>query len=105
MNRLNRKIVLFGLLLFVVMLCYGAVASMPDGEAVFMVQKCNTCHRFKGQGGIAGPDLTEVSKRRTSLWIMRQIINPKSHNPDSRMPEYGHLGHREIWAIVSYLKS
>lgn len=105
MERLNKRIALFGFVFFVLFLFAGLLAFAPGGEALFKEQRCYTCHRFKGQGGTAGPDLTDVLKRRGTVWIVLQIRNPKSHNPDSRMPSYNHLGYTEIYAIISYLKS
>jgi cytochrome c2 len=105
MDRLNKRIATLGGVLLIISLLIGMFASMPRGETVFSEQRCRTCHRFKGQGGMAGPDLTDVIKRRGAVWIIRQIRNPKSHNPDSRMPSYDHLGYIEIYAIISYLKS
>ncbi len=105
MDRLNKRVALIGVGFFVLFLCVSTILSMPHGEALFNEQKCITCHRFKGQGGIAGPDLTEVTKRRSAVWIMRQIRNSQSHNPESRMPVYNHLGYFEVCAIISFLKS
>lgn len=105
MDRSNKRIALLGSGFAVVFLLISIVLLMPSGEGLFSEQKCITCHRFKGQGGMAGPDLTEVTKRRGTVWIMRQIRNAQSHNPESRMPVYDHLGYLEIWAIISYLRS
>lgn len=105
MNRLNKRITLLGAGLFIIVLLTSTTLFMPRGEALFNEQKCHSCHRFRGQGGMAGPELTDVTKRRGTLWIMRQIKNAQSHNPASRMPVYDHLGYLEIWALISYLKS
>ena len=105
MDRLNKRITLLAVGFLTIFLLVGIFLFMPDGEALFNEQKCITCHRFKGQGGMAGPDLTDVTKRRGTVWIMRQISNSKSHNPESRMPVYDHLNYLEICAIISFLKS
>jgi mono/diheme cytochrome c family protein len=105
MDRLNRRITLFGAGIALVLLIVSAAAFTPGGEALFMEQRCISCHRFKGAGGLTGPDLTDLLKRRGTFWVMRQIRNPKSHNPDSRMPSYEHLGYFETYAIISYLRS
>jgi mono/diheme cytochrome c family protein len=82
-----------------------ALIFMPGGETIFREQRCDTCHRFRGVGGMAGPDLTDVSKRRGTVWLFRQIRDPRSHNPASRMPSFEHLGYLETWSLISYLKS
>ena len=105
MDRLNKRNILPGIGVFVLFLLVSIALFLPSGETLFHGQKCITCHRFRGQGGMAGPDLTDVRKRRGAVWIMRQIKNPQSHNPDSRMPAYDHLNYFEICTIISFLKS
>jgi len=105
MDRSNKRITLLGAGVFAVILLVISVLFMPNGKALFREERCITCHRFKGEGGMAGPDLTDVTKRRSTFWIMRQISNSRSHNPDSRMPVYDQLSYPEIWAIISYLKA
>ena len=105
MDRLNKRITLLAAAFLIIFLLVSSVLFLPHGETLFREQRCVTCHRVKGQGGMAGPDLTDVTKRQSTIWIMRQISNAQSHNPESRMPVYDHLNYLEIWAIISYLKS
>ncbi len=105
MDRLNKRTALLSFGIFAVFLLVSFLLYKPQGEALFNKESCITCHRFKGKGGMAGPDLTDVTKRRSTVWLMRQISNSHSHNPDSRMPVYDHLSYLEIWAIISYLRS
>ena len=98
----KKNILIFGAAL--AMLAAIGLIFMPSGETIFQEQKCITCHRFHGQGGMVGPDLTEVGKRRGAIWIFRQIQDPTSHNPDSRMPSFEHLGYLETLALIAYLK-
>jgi len=88
----------------VLCLLIGSGLILPDGGSVFREQRCISCHTFKGEGGMTGPDLTGVTKRRGYLWIMRQIKDPLTHNSDSRMPSYEHLSYFEILAVVLYLR-
>lgn len=76
-----------------------------DGEKIFKREGCIGCHSFKGKGGETGPDLTGVSAGRSAKWIMDQIRNPRSHNPDARMPGFNHLSIIEVYAIARYLNS
>ncbi|HYQ48559.1 MAG TPA: c-type cytochrome [Thermodesulfovibrionales bacterium] len=105
MNRINKRIALLGLVLFACFLLLGMLAFIPDGGDLFRQQRCITCHRFRGQGGMAGPDLTDVFRRRSTFWVVRQIRNPRTHNPDSRMPSYEQLDLLDIYALISYLRS
>ncbi len=81
------------------------VQGSPNGAELFKNQGCMNCHSFKGKGGETGPDLTEVTRRRSDGWIRDQIKDPKKHDPGSRMPGFGHLSYMEISAIIRYLKS
>jgi cbb3-type cytochrome oxidase cytochrome c subunit len=80
------------------------VLTASQGKEIFLSAGCTNCHSFKGHGGETAPDLTAVGERRSTLWIMSQIKDPRSHNPDSRMPEFGHLSIFERYAIARYLR-
>ena len=80
------------------------VQTASNGEEIYVREGCGNCHNFKGRGGALAPDLTSVTQRRSMTWIMAQIKNPKSHNPDSRMPVFDHLSIIERYAISQYLK-
>lgn len=81
------------------------IRDTPDGGEIFRREGCISCHSFKGQGAGAGPELTGVTSRRSDSWIRDQIKDPRLHDPDSRMPAFGHLSRREIRALIAYLKS
>jgi len=105
MDRLNKRITLVGAVFLLLFLLLSPFVFMPNGRVLFNEQKCITCHRFREQGGLTGPDLTGVINRRSTIWLVRQIRNPQSHNPNTRMPSYDHLDYFETYAIISYLKS
>lgn len=61
------------------------VLSLPDalkgrnfanGEAMFRSTLCATCHRFNGEGGSIGPDLTGAGNRYTPRDLLENIIDP-----------------------------
>jgi cbb3-type cytochrome oxidase cytochrome c subunit len=79
-------------------------SDLPDGAEIFKREGCINCHRFRGAGGSAGPELTAVTKRRTDAWIRRQIRDPKSHNPGTMMPSFNHLSRKETSALIKHLK-
>lgn len=88
--------------LFIFIIIFVQTAS--QGKEIFMSERCSNCHSFRGHGGETAPDLTAVGERRSTLWIMSQIKDPRSHNPDSRMPEFGHLSIFERYALARYLR-
>ena len=105
-TQMNRPKIIYitaaSIILGIFVLIFALTSS--KGENIFLSEGCTACHSFKGHGGGIGPDLTAVGKRRSTLWIMSQIKDPKSHNPESRMPEFGHLSIFERYAITRYLR-
>ena len=51
-------------------------APEGDGEALFTAARCVECHRFRGRGGSAGPDLTSVGGRLSEQDLLRAIVEP-----------------------------
>src|SRR5205823_6386700 len=43
---------------------------------VFATALCYRCHRFEGQGGMVGPDLTGVSRRFNRRDLLEAVIEP-----------------------------
>jgi hypothetical protein len=46
------------------------------GKQLFAEALCFKCHRFDGQGGIVGPDLTGVGKRFDYRYLLEALIEP-----------------------------
>lgn len=46
-------------------------ASHPAGQ-------CTKCHTVKGDGGIAGPELTGVGSRQKSDYLLESLVNPSA---------------------------
>ena len=62
-----------------------AVRSLDDGlvgrdfhagRNLFYAAQCGACHRFDGNGGYIGPDLTSVSSRLSHRDLLENIIHP-----------------------------
>jgi mono/diheme cytochrome c family protein len=74
------------------------------GAQLFRKGRCKECHTINGKGGSAGPNLTFVGNRRSREYIIEQIKNPKSHNPDSEMPSFNTtLPEQDINDLADYL--
>ncbi len=52
------------------------------GKQMFAVAQCYKCHRFAGQGGIQGPDLTASSQRFSTKDMLTAIIEPNKEISD-----------------------
>jgi putative heme-binding domain-containing protein len=50
--------------------------NYANGEAMYRSVMCATCHRFNGEGGSIGPDLTGSGNRYTLRDLMENIVEP-----------------------------
>lgn len=50
--------------------------NFKNGEAMYRSVMCATCHRFNGEGGSIGPDLTGSGNRYTLRDLMENIVEP-----------------------------
>jgi mono/diheme cytochrome c family protein len=90
-------------LLVLVVLAARNYLFLPDGEALFKKQGCVRCHTINGVG--RGPvDLSHVSEKWSAERIRDQIRNPRVNNPDTGMPNFGHLSGKEVDALIKFLK-
>ncbi|MGN7720520.1 c-type cytochrome [Chitinophaga sp. 22620] len=50
--------------------------NFEQGKAMFAATLCSSCHTVKGEGGVAGPDLTQLGTRFSNKDILEAIIEP-----------------------------
>ena len=50
--------------------------DFTNGQNMYRAVMCGTCHRFNGEGGSIGPDLTGSANRYTLRDLMENIIDP-----------------------------
>jgi putative heme-binding domain-containing protein len=50
--------------------------DFDNGRKMFQVTACYKCHRFAGDGGIVGPELTAVARRYNARTMLESIIEP-----------------------------
>jgi putative heme-binding domain-containing protein len=64
------------------------VPGDPDRGAVVYATKgaCAPCHAINGKGGVFGPDLTEVGRRRSVAYLRRSLTDPGAEVPQSFSP-------------------
>jgi cbb3-type cytochrome oxidase cytochrome c subunit len=89
--------------LVLALLASGACAG--HGREVFVANGCIGCHRFHGEGGDMGPDLTDVASRKDAAAIRAQLMNPGGGSPSSRMPAFTQLSWFDVQSLVAYLRS
>jgi putative heme-binding domain-containing protein len=56
--------------------------NFERGKQMFAVAQCYKCHRFAGQGGIQGPDLTASSQRFSTKDMLTAIVEPSKEISD-----------------------
>ncbi len=59
-----------------------AAPNFEKGRELTAVAQCFKCHRFAGQGGIQGPDLTAASGRFNSTDMLTAILEPNKEISD-----------------------
>ncbi|CAL1519804.1 c-type cytochrome [Chitinophaga sp. MM2321] len=50
--------------------------NFEQGKAMFNTSLCGSCHGMQGEGGVAGPDLTQLGTRFSTKDILEAIIDP-----------------------------
>ena len=50
--------------------------DFDNGRKMFQVTACYKCHRFAGDGGIVGPELTAVARRYNARTMLEAIMEP-----------------------------
>jgi mono/diheme cytochrome c family protein len=96
--------VLLSLAVIAIAAASAACSSSSKGAEVFRREKCMDCHTLKGEGGAVGPNLTRVGSKRSRDYIIQQIKDPKTHNPNTEMPSYGsRIPEQDINALADYL--
>jgi cytochrome c oxidase cbb3-type subunit 3 len=61
------------------------VPGAPERGAQIYASKgaCAQCHMISGQGGVFGPDLSDVGRRRSPDYLRRSLIDPSADVPQS----------------------
>jgi len=55
-----------------------------QGERIYRtVGNCALCHQLHGYGGVVGPDLTSIGRRRGVAYLRRALVDPGAEVPQS----------------------
>lgn len=60
----------------------GEIRDFAQGAKMYKAAMCEACHRMKGAGGNAGPDLTRVGTRFRLHEIVQATLTPSDHVSD-----------------------
>lgn len=75
------------------------------GVKLFDRSDCRNCHSVNHQGSEVGPDLTQVSIRRSRDWLVEFIYDPEEQFPDTKMPRFPWKDKQEVADIVAFLQT
>jgi len=84
-------------------------ADAAGGEALMIRHGCGACHKFGGQVGAIGPDLSDIGAIRDGDFLRRAILEPNADISDGYMPNLmppiyaAQLSTEELDLIVVYL--
>jgi len=68
-------------------------------------QGCKGCHIIEGTGGTFGPSLDKVGQRLPLEQIRQKLIDPKTGNSSSLMPDSRHLTEQELDRLTLFLSA
>jgi len=82
-----------------------ATVGVSPGAAVFQTKGCMNCHSLHGTGGTFGPALDRVGRGLSTEQIEHYIRDPKSVDPDAKMPPQKGLSERELEEVAKFLSN
>jgi putative heme-binding domain-containing protein len=50
--------------------------NLENGRNMFALTQCYKCHRFEGEGGFVGPDLTGIGRRYSREDLLSSLVEP-----------------------------
>jgi hypothetical protein len=71
---------------------------------LFHEKACLSCHKLRGQGGDAGPDISAAGKNNDAEWHFKHFKDPKSVVETSEMPNF-ELSDAQAEALVFLMMS
>ena len=75
---------------------------VAQGAQLFYTEGCIYCHAYAEQGGVRGPNLTNVSERLSTEQITIAILAGRE---DQGMPSYAALSNEEVQALVAFFQA
>ena len=75
------------------------------GKEAFRNRGCAICHSIHRTGGAVGPDLTQVTVRRTDERLLDWLKDPAALLKDTDMPKVPWKDEGEIFDLIAYFKT
>jgi mono/diheme cytochrome c family protein len=80
-------------------------SAASPGRQIYEAQNCDTCHSIAGQGGSAGPALTDVGNRLSGDRLLQVIQDMLAGKNDKMPPLPSDTTDEQIKSLVEYLSS
>jgi cytochrome c oxidase cbb3-type subunit 3 len=58
-----------------------AAGNPANGRMVYQKQGCSSCHTIAGEGGVLGPELTDIGAHRAPDYLRQAIVDPAATLP------------------------
>ena len=78
---------------------------LARGQQLFLDGGCLICHAVRGNGGTAGPDLTEVGNRYDEAALGRWMRDPTRHKVAVHTQKFEAMTDGKVQALAAYLAS
>jgi mono/diheme cytochrome c family protein len=84
-------------------------AAQKEGASLYGESFCASCHATQNAagtlvGGTLGPELTRVGSKVKTAWLAEWLHNPKTYDPDTKMPHY-RLDTKQTGLLIGFLGS
>ena len=56
--------------------------DVAHGAEVYRGKGCGGCHSLRGEGGVAGPDLSAIGESRSAAYLRESLVNPGAAVPE-----------------------
>ncbi len=75
-----------------------------QGQTLFRLARCISCHAVEGRGGKQAPDLAKIASKANATWIYNYLKNPQRLQKHIEMPQYGFTD-EQLAAVTAYIES
>lgn len=82
-----------------------SAGNQDKGKDVFKNKGCAICHSINRVGGTVGPDLTQVTLRRSDERLLEWLRDPAAILKDTDMPKVPWKDEQEISDLIAYFKT
>lgn len=82
-----------------------STGNPEKGKEIYNTRGCTICHSINRVGGAIGPDLTQVTVRRTDERLVRWLNDPPSLLKDTDMPKVPWGSQQEIFDLIAFFKT